>query len=151
MKSVESLRRIVEVNQVSDMKINAVAVGNSKSVTGGVNQQDEMLRLGDTHASSECGEFPAVSLDHYTRTNPPPTVTKIDVDGFEISVLRGGRECLEKHRPRLWLEVHPTYLKQQGRSADEVLQFLRENGYSISFFDYYHSGNPEIPYHVWRR
>lgn len=147
--NVKSIRRVIDLNQFSNVTINPVAVGDSSSIMGGVNEQEGMLRSGDPQASSNCAVVRAILIDDYAKTNLPPTVMKIDVDGFEVSVLRGGRRTLEKHHPRLWLEVHPGFLQQQDRSADEVLTFLREVGYSISFFGDYRTGNPEISYHLW--
>ncbi|WP_117365637.1 FkbM family methyltransferase [Natrarchaeobaculum sulfurireducens] len=37
---------------------------------------------------------------------PAPDVLKIDVEGAAPSVLRGARATLERHRPRLFIEIH---------------------------------------------
>jgi len=149
-KNVESIRRICALNHFTGIQINALAVGDGNAVTGGVNEQDAMLRLGDSRATVSAIEFPSISLDEYVgRGAPVPTVIKIDVDGFELHVLRGARECLQKNHPRLWLEVHPEFLSAQKKSPEEVLDLLRETGYKILLFDDFNSPNSKFSYHVW--
>ena len=65
-------------------------------------------------------EVPMVSLDDYARTQSLyPDLIKIDVEGFEVEVLKGARICLEKARYVI-LEVHSDEL------ARDSLQLLHE-------------------------
>lgn len=147
--NVQAIRRICELNGFENFQINPLAVSDGNSLTGGVNEQDAMLRLGDAAASAKT-EFLAITLDEYIAGGaPPPTIMKIDVDGFELHVLRGARKCLAQFRPRLWLEVHPGFLAAQGKSPDDVLNVLRETGYAVSFFDDYNLPGAKNSYHVW--
>ncbi len=41
----------------------------------------------------------------------PPTIIKIDVEGFEAEVLRGAIRTLERDRPTVCLELHLNYLE----------------------------------------
>jgi FkbM family methyltransferase len=147
--NVQAIRRICELNGFENFQINPLAVSDGNSLTGGVNELDAMLRLGD-EASSAKTEFTAITLDEYIAGGgPPPTVMKIDVDGFELHVLRGAQKCLAQFRPRLWLEVHPGFLAAQEKSPEDVFKLLRETGYSISFFDDYNLPAAKTSYHVW--
>ena len=150
-KNAEAIRRICVLNHFEDCKIVALAVGNGNLLTGRLSGQDvAMFRLGDDQALPAEMEFPAISLDEYIAQGaPPPTLIKIDVEGFELEVLRGVRVCLAKHHPRLWLEIHPKFLEAQNNSPDEVLNLLREIGYSISFFYDYNLPNSQDAYHIW--
>jgi len=150
-KNVEAIRRICALNRFDNFTITPLAVGDGNSLKGKLNEQDVvMFRLGDGEASPGEVEFPAVSLDEYiARGAPAPSVVKIDVDGFELSVLRGARACLARHRPRLWMEVHPGFLKAQKKSPDDVLNLLRETGYTIVFYDDYNLPGATVSYHIW--
>jgi hypothetical protein len=66
------------------------------------------------------------SLDEYEYLRP--TLLKIDVEGFEVDVLRGARNILCK-RPKLALEVHADLLAQYGASAEVVLDLIGIRGY----------------------
>ena len=50
---------------------------------------------------------PAITLDHFlTSGGPPPDLVKIDVEGGEFEVMRGGAEVFSSVRPRIIVEVH---------------------------------------------
>ena len=70
---------------------------------------------------------PAVTLDWLAEKYPFPRVLKIDVDGAELGVLRGGGRLFGDHHPVLLIEVYE-------RNADGVTAFLHEQGYAL--FDY---------------
>jgi FkbM family methyltransferase len=50
---------------------------------------------------------------------------KVDVEGFEWHVLQGAAGLIERSRPALLVEIHPPQLADRGRSAIEVLGFLK--------------------------
>lgn len=54
---------------------------------------------------------------------------KIDVDGFEVDVLEGATETLDRFRPRIIMEFSPYVFEERGRSFKELLSILRQNGY----------------------
>jgi FkbM family methyltransferase len=58
-----------------------------------------------------------------------PTVMKIDVEGFELEVLKGARETLENHSCPLFIEVHPYQLGLSGGSEDSLRKLLAAHGY----------------------
>ena len=64
---------------------------------------------------------------------------KIDVQSFELFVLKGGRRTLERFRPVLFLEVAPHWM---AKSYDyrEIYEFLWGLGYEIE-----HPSDPAVP------
>ncbi|MFM7431762.1 MAG: FkbM family methyltransferase [Flammeovirgaceae bacterium] len=54
---------------------------------------------------------------------------KLDVEGYELKVLRGAKALLQIHKPILFIEVDDDNLKDQNDSAMELLQFLEHCGY----------------------
>jgi FkbM family methyltransferase len=53
----------------------------------------------------------------------PPTLVKIDVEGFELEVLEGMRRTLERHRPAVICELHDTHAP--------FAAFARDAGYRV--------------------
>jgi FkbM family methyltransferase len=49
---------------------------------------------------------------------------KIDVEGFEMNVLKGGNRMITTHLPDMFIEIDDSNLKIQGHSAKEVIAFL---------------------------
>ncbi len=54
---------------------------------------------------------------------------KIDVEGFELEVLKGAENVLRKHKPLLFIEVDDKNLLQQGASSFKLINFLNNIGY----------------------
>lgn len=56
---------------------------------------------------------------------------KIDVEGFEMSVLKGGQQTLSEYKPDLFIELSTENLKDQETSGEELIKFLENIGYKI--------------------
>jgi hypothetical protein len=54
---------------------------------------------------------------------------KIDAEGEEVKILRGGRETILKNKPFMCLEVNDAALNRTGTSRQELLGLLHEYGY----------------------
>ena len=65
------------------------------------------------------------------RNLPTPTVVKIDVEGAELSVLRGLRETLRENCRLVYVEVHPEKITDFGANAPEVREFLEELEFDV--------------------
>lgn len=57
---------------------------------------------------------------------------KIDVQGWEASVLRGAEKMLKEKSPlSVLVEVWPQGLQRNGSSVDEVLEFLKSFSFRL--------------------
>lgn len=54
----------------------------------------------------------------------PVDLIKIDVEGLEMSVLRGGIKTIKQHKPRILFEC---WSKERGQTIEGVFQFLRDD------------------------
>jgi len=72
-----------------------------------------------------------VCLDdfHPTATMNRLDLVKIDVEGFELKVLRGGQRLIRRTMPSLFIEIDDANLQDQGDSASALIEFLGELGY----------------------
>ena len=55
---------------------------------------------------------------------------KLDVEGFEYSVLKGAKETIIKSKPTLFIELNDSNLKENNSSAKELLTLLISYGYT---------------------
>jgi FkbM family methyltransferase len=94
--------------------------GSGGDITGGVREQFLVS---------------TVTLDWLAAQYPPPDVLKIDVDGNEARVLRGGLALLREKRPVILTEVYE-------RNADEVTALLHSLGYKL--YDYSHGEQGKV-------
>lgn len=56
---------------------------------------------------------------------------KIDVEGFELQVLRGMAHALERLRPVLIMEINPAMLHANGTIPGQILTLLKLSGYQV--------------------
>ncbi len=56
---------------------------------------------------------------------------KIDVEGFEMKVLKGSLNTLKRNKPDLFIEIDDTNLNKQGDSAQFMINFLLELEYDV--------------------
>jgi FkbM family methyltransferase len=68
-----------------------------------------------------------------SRNLEPPSVVKIDIEGAEYDLLKGGEKLFNgKKRPRLlFIEGHPQYLPDFGASIEDLLEIIKNYGYKI--------------------
>ncbi len=63
------------------------------------------------------------TLDDVMAAVEPPEVLKIDAEGLELDILRGGSELLARHQPTVILELHQEEDLEQARAILEGNEF----------------------------
>ena len=117
----------VRLNGVNNIIVEqkAVGAGSGKGLVLGVaNTCVASSHRQETHPRGR-QEVDLVPLDDYAKEHSLyPTLIKIDVEGYEMEVLKGARQLLER-RPKLAIEIHsPSDLARYGASAAELLKLL---------------------------
>lgn len=76
----------------------------------------------------------STSIDSYVKNNNISKIDfiKIDVEGFEMTVLKGAKNTLLNHRPKLFIELNDSNLNKQNASSKALITFLVSMGYKIS-------------------
>ena len=71
------------------------------------------------------------TLDHYFPTTNLTRLDlmKVDVEGAELFVLKGGRETLARHKPLLFMELLRKWSKPFGYHPNDAIALLGELGY----------------------
>lgn len=132
------LRQNLELNGLGDR------VGSRMEALGD-HEGDVELRTdgldGNAPSVTNLGRHAGSSNTHMTTLDqlidcklPAPTVLKIDVEGAELLVLRGGSRLLASTgAPRMiFLEVHPAFLAVFGASSEIVDHEMTQYGYKVA-------------------
>jgi len=84
------------------------------------------------HELQNCEIIDVITIDDFVEQNNIRKVDaiKIDVEGFELKVILGAQQTLQKFHPVLFIELDDENLKEQGNSASELIKFLIEIGYN---------------------
>ena len=94
--------------------------GGEKKSHGGV----EAGGLRPVLGNGDLIKVPAVSLDDFIANGGPvPHLVKIDVEGGEFEVLRGGQQLFAGSKPLLVVEVHHKSAEDQIRSLLEKIEY----------------------------
>ena len=70
-----------------------------------------------------------------------PTIVKIDVEGYELEVLRGMPKVLAEHSLRsVFVEVHSAIMEANGLKdgGDKIVRLLASSGFKITWLDFSH-------------
>ncbi len=121
------------LNKASNMKAENVALSERTETLRLEFSADEELTMTPSVAAYAVKgpdaslEVPALSLDGYLdHLGRTPTLIQIDVEGAELSVLRGAEVTLRRARPKLLIEVHGW----ETGAREEVAGFLSRFGYT---------------------
>lgn len=142
-RELERLRRNAEYNRL-DARIFAAGLSDSERVA-------DLFIAEELHAwLNTLGKIPyegvgiartehvqLVRLDDVVSENFLSHIDfiKVDVEGAELHALRGAVRTLRRYRPLLMFEVVRPQLAGQGVSPEELVEFVRQQGYTLYQFD----------------
>jgi FkbM family methyltransferase len=98
---------------------------------GTINKSQGGVKADGQHpvlAKGEIINVPAITLDDFVATvGPPPQLIKIDVEGGEYEVLRGGTSLFATQRPLLIAEIH------HQQAAEQIAAWLNKYYYEAQW------------------
>jgi len=72
-------------------------------------------------------------------------ILSLDCEGSELYVFQGAVTVLAEHGPRIFCEIHHSYLTQLGQSAKQIVEYLQNFGYEVELLQVESSARkPEI-------
>ena len=139
-ESCEILKTNCKLNNLSNVEIYNCAAADKKG--------EVTLYQSDTHSGIN-SIFLENSPDLKNKNTVVQTVTldsllenekridwmKVDVEGAELSVLRGAKDTLQKTK-RILIEIHEHILQENNENPEEVIEILEKNGFSVKLLDY---------------
>ncbi len=109
-----------------------VALGAKQGAISGVIGPEGMLHPLDASVTASAESFDLSTIDDETSTHGIiPDLLKIDVEGYELEVLRGARELLASRRPVVMLELHLDLLERSGIAPSAIVRELEQYGYEF--------------------
>ena len=105
-----------------EILVSPVSMGNTH-IRGAIELETDHL------ASSEFAELRTLDSFELERVD----LVKIDVEGFELEVLKGCEKLLETSKPRIWIEIHESKTLQKAKvsyTRDEIFGWLSLRGFN---------------------
>ena len=131
-RSIAGLREQLRLNDVSDrVEIVEAAVssapGSAAFDCGGASGANALVP--DAGPSADVIRVETTSLDAFcSARGVSPSILKIDVEGAELDVLRGGRETLARPGLDVFVEFHPTIWQARGITRQDIESELALQG-----------------------
>lgn len=82
---------------------------------------------GKNYISDEGIDILVKTLDQYQLTEVD--IIKIDVEGYELNVLMGAEDTIQRNRPIIQTELHKGLLKRQGTTIQEIAEWFYARNY----------------------
>ena len=121
----DMLLKNIHYHSITNVTIIHKALGNK---TGAYN--DSIFRIWGTNP--EIKEYDFITIDEYVTANNIQKIDciKIDVDSFDLEVLKGAQNTLAKFDPYVMVELNHALCKR-GQSREEALKWIASIGYPI--------------------
>lgn len=131
------LKKTLELNHCNNVTAVQAAVGDKNgtatfyvSYTATCNSNSLLKNKPDEELSAY--EVKLLTIDSITPDHAlEPSLIKIDVEGAELDVLKGGIETFRKFKPVLILSLHPEFIKIKGDSLEMIWDLLAEEKYEV--------------------
>ena len=104
-----------------------------------VQGQGDTSSLGKHANAREQIRVSVETLDRVLADQARLDLIKIDVEGYEMEVLKGGLQVLEKHRPVVYFECIASYVQNRNLLVEHFAELLKPLGYRCSWI------NPAFP------
>ena len=118
VENLPELKKNIEINRFVNVKLFDVAIGMDDGTTG--------LRVGINSGVVEKnqGSYQVALRKLDSLVTDKVDFLKIDVEGYEGQVLKGAQEILNRDKPILFLEIHPSIIPEFGFSVGQILDDL---------------------------
>lgn len=130
----ELLKKNVSINNYQNVTLVQKAVAESKKQVKLFlcEENKGMHRIYPSLCCNNSIDIETMSLDDFLSSyNDKITFIKMDIEGAEFMALRGMKNTIKQHRPKLMTEFSPAALFESGIKPQEYLDLLIDYGYSI--------------------
>ncbi|MTI75004.1 MAG: FkbM family methyltransferase [Stenotrophomonas sp.] len=139
----QQLARHVQMNQFKQIDVEYFALGDAIEdnriiyTSCGQESSDENNGLGSLYGGEGATPLQRIqmtTLDAWLQARPSiqrVDLIKIDIEGAELACLRGAKECLQRFKPSIIVEIQDFSAARAGYSPTDILDLLSNLGYTF--------------------
>lgn len=129
------LKENINLNGCTNIETFSIAMGdyNGKARMF-VSNRSNWSRLVEKNLEDQIDETVMVDIstvDEFLKGRLRPSLIRMDVEGYEINILRGMKQTLKNDRLSIFVEFHPTLMSEQ--ECTESFDILEENGFEVKY------------------
>lgn len=136
-KTFDRLQTNIKLNNISWIHAWKLGLGNHDGITIGINQSGNnpgaFFLMNPVHMTAKGIKVEITKIDTFIARHQirAPDLIKIDVEGYEVAVLKGGQRTIERHHPVIMVECNPIALARQQSTPEELFSIMIRNGYDL--------------------
>jgi FkbM family methyltransferase len=128
----EQLIQNLKLNDIKNVECykNCLDSISNKSVSlNFVDYSSSWVNIGDTSVGAGGEECTTIAIDDMNLTDVG--FMKIDVQGYELNVLKGAERTITEHNPIVFIELEEHQLVKFNLKINDVYEYLKYIGYKI--------------------
>ncbi len=93
--------------------------------------KDKKIFYGCYHANPQATPLATVTLDWYSQQMPKPNVVMMDIEGAELSAVRGAKKLIAEYAPIFFISIHRAehILDRSNGTKEDLIKIFTDNGY----------------------
>jgi FkbM family methyltransferase len=128
----KKLKSNIELNPFDNIETFFVALSDKSGRGEIIIRDDSNHGMNRIHVNENTGDIPISTLDELLLPSANKiTHIKIDTEGYEFKILKGGINLIKKCRPFLYIEIIDSNLKHQNDTPHDIFNLLHELNYSL--------------------
>lgn len=132
--------RNISLNNFSNIKIENAALGRQPAKLFMTTENIHNRGMNSVQSpESKGGKEPVniLTLDDWVHRNATAKIDliKMDVEGYEMEVLEGAHQTIDRLRPKLFIEIDETNLRKYNASTSDIIRYLWSKRYRVSDID----------------
>ncbi len=129
--NVDNLKRNIKLNNIKNIEVFELAIGDKDGVAElNVSPHSNLNSLirQDNKKIIEAIKVKVMALDNFLKDKKLPDFLRMDVEGYEASILKGmGKLLRSKHPMDLFIEIHPHIMRR--KETVYLLKTLKKHGF----------------------
>jgi FkbM family methyltransferase len=127
------LRQNIAANRFENIRTYNLAVGDYNGIgqmlLSDHSNWSRLTQASIPDATRGHQDVEVVTLDAFLVDKPRPALVRMDVEGYELNILRGMQETMAQAGPKIFVEFHPNLLNEA--EIDEFFRILALHGYIV--------------------
>lgn len=131
-ENIKLLKKNIEANGRKNIETHQTAIGNKEGLTAfHTSKKSNLGSITNTHKEhkKETITTKITTLDKFLKGKKTPNTIRMDVEGYELEIIKGAKETLKKPETRqLFIEMHAETMGKQ--KTMQLLKTLQKHGFN---------------------